>query len=80
MRALRSVYVYCVCCIGAWPGRCSCLSSGVSVCVCRSIQARLAKNGFFLPAFVTRLLTPRSRKSGYVVDQDSMVGAKKKLF
>ena len=36
------------------------------------------------PAFVTRLLNPRSRKSGHCffwgVDQDSMPGAKKKLF
>ena len=43
MRALRSVYVYCVCCIGAWPGRCSCLSSGVSVCVCRSIRMMMMR-------------------------------------
>ena len=32
----------------------------------KSVQARLAKNKKdFWPAFVTRLLTPRSRKSGY---------------
>tara|TARA_B100000524_G_scaffold173961_1_gene89253 strand:+ start:219 stop:560 length:342 start_codon:yes stop_codon:yes gene_type:complete len=29
------------------------------------LQARLAKKSFFWPAFVTRILTPRSRKSGY---------------
>ena len=50
------------------------------------LQARLAKNRKKnWPAFVTRLLTPRSRKSGYGLllgcsDQDSMPGTKKNLL
>ena len=39
---------------------------------------------FFWPAFVTRLLTPGRENPAmgffWGVDQDSMVGAKKKLF